>query len=77
MMLGVQLFGWGGYASEHDMLIGKKVVHILSGGMGAARKVTAQELLDLEREGFLSLTQTPKTFARIEHMLKTKKPLRN
>ncbi len=77
LMLGVQLFEWGGYASEHDKLIGKKVVHVLSGGMRAPRTVVAQELLDLELEAFISLTAEPKTFERIKHMLETKKPLRN
>lgn len=77
MMLGVQLFEWGGYASEYDKLIGKKVVHVLSGGMGAPRTLVAQQLLDLEREAFVSLTGEAKTFERIKHMLETKKPLRN
>ena len=43
----------------------------------AATKVTAQCLLDLEREAFVSLAGEEKTRARIEHMLKTGKPLRN
>ncbi len=77
LLQGVQQFGWGGYASEHDMLIGKKVVHVLSGGMSLKKSATAQELLDLEREAFVSLCGTEKTFQRIEHMLKTKRPLRN
>lgn len=78
LMLGVQLFEWGGYATAHDKLIGQKIVHVLSGGMSLApRSVDAQFLLDLEREAFVSLCGEAKTFARIEHMLKTKKPLRN
>jgi 3-hydroxyacyl-CoA dehydrogenase len=39
--------------------------------------VTEQELLDLEREAFLSLVGERKTLERIQHMLKTGKPLRN
>lgn len=39
--------------------------------------VTEQYLLDLEREAFLHLISTRKTMQRIEHMLKTGKPLRN
>jgi len=78
MMLGVQLFEWAGYASEYDKHIGKKIVHVLTGGMPVAPKtVVAQDLLDLELEAFLSLTAEPKTFERIKHMLETKKPLRN
>lgn len=78
LLLGIHEFGWGGFASEHDQLIGTKMIHVLSGGMKPiAGTVTAQELLDLEREAFLSLCGTAKTQARIQHMLETRKPLRN
>jgi 3-hydroxyacyl-CoA dehydrogenase len=78
LMLGIQEFGWGGFASEHDQLIGSKMIHVLSGGMKpSAGTVTAQELLDLEREAFLSLCGTEKTMARIKFMLDNRKPLRN
>ncbi|HSC87873.1 MAG TPA: 3-hydroxyacyl-CoA dehydrogenase NAD-binding domain-containing protein [Polyangiaceae bacterium] len=78
LMMGVELFGWGGYASPHDQLIARKVVHVLSGGRGPHdRPVTAQHLLDLEREAFVSLCGEEKSAARIEFMLKNKKPLRN
>jgi 3-hydroxyacyl-CoA dehydrogenase len=78
LMLGIHEFGWGGFASEHDQLIGSKMIHVLSGGMKpTAGTVTAQDLLDLEREAFLSLCGTEKTMARIKYMLDTRKPLRN
>ncbi len=78
LMMGVQLFEWGGYASAHDKLIGQKIVHVLSGGMRPRPgTTTAAHLLDLEREAFVSLCGEEKTFARIKHMLSTKKPLRN
>ena len=78
LVLGIHEFGWGGFASEHDQLIGTKMIHVLSGGMkSTAGYVTAQELLDLEREAFLSLCGTEKTLARIQHMLDTRQPLRN
>jgi 3-hydroxyacyl-CoA dehydrogenase len=78
LMLGIREFGWGGFASEHDQLIGSKMIHVLSGGMKpAAGTMTAQELLDLEREAFLSLCGTEKTLARIQFMLTNRKPLRN
>jgi 3-hydroxyacyl-CoA dehydrogenase len=77
-LLGAQLFEWGGYASAHDKLIGEKIAHVLSGGMGPTKKVvTAQHLLDLEREAFISLCGEQKTRDRIAHTLKTGKPLRN
>ncbi len=68
----------GGFASEHDVLIGKKIAKILCGGeMNHASYVSEQYLLDLEREGFLSLCGERKTQERIAAMLKTGKPLRN
>lgn len=78
LLLGLELFGWGGYASDHDRLIGKKIVHVLSGGMAKAGSTrTAKQILELEREAFVSLCGEEKTQQRIEHMLTTKKPLRN
>ncbi|GMU92854.1 MAG: 3-hydroxyacyl-CoA dehydrogenase [Candidatus Hydrogenedentota bacterium] len=76
----VALYGFklGGFASEHDVLIGEKISHILTGGdRQAGTKMTEQDVLDLEREAFLSLIGTEKTQQRIQHMLTTGKPLRN
>lgn len=71
-------FELGGFASEHDALIAEKVAHILTGGdRPAGSKVTEQDILDLEREAFLSLVGTEKSQARIQNMLMTGKPLRN
>ncbi|MBA3889083.1 MAG: 3-hydroxyacyl-CoA dehydrogenase/enoyl-CoA hydratase family protein [Gemmatimonadaceae bacterium] len=70
-------FQEAGQASAHDVVIGGKVAHILCGGDGPPRMVTEQDILDLEREAFLSLLGTPETQARIAHMLSTGKPLRN
>ena len=39
--------------------------------------VTEQDILDLEREAFLSLLGTAETRARIAYMLENGKPLRN
>lgn len=67
-----------GFISEHDMVIGEKLAHILSGGRGVGQPVVSeQHLLDLEREAFLSLCGMQKTQERIQYMLKTGKPLRN
>ena len=68
----------GGFASEHDALISKKLARVLCGGVGgAARDVTEQDILDLEREAFMSLCAEPKTQDRMRHMLEKNKPLRN
>jgi 3-hydroxyacyl-CoA dehydrogenase len=77
-LMGAQMFEWGGYATAHDKLIAQKIAHVLSGGMSLApTTVTAQHLLDLEREAFVSLCGEPKTLARMQAMLGTGKPLRN
>ena len=67
-----------GYASEHDAHIGGKLANVLCGGAsGASHEVTEQEVLDLEREAFVSLCGEPKSQERIQHMLMKNKPLRN
>lgn len=71
-------FHFGGYASEHDMLIANKVAYVLSGGdLSGTQLVSEQYLLDLEREAFLSLLGEKKTLERIQSILKTGRPLRN
>ncbi|MCU1263449.1 MAG: 3-hydroxyacyl-CoA dehydrogenase [Bryobacterales bacterium] len=77
MKLGVYLARQGEFISDYDAVIGEKLAHILSGGRGAERNVSEQHLLDLEREAFLSLCGRRETQQRIQHMLKTGKPLRN
>lgn len=68
----------GGHASEHDALVAKHIGHILCGGTSAAgAELSEQDILDLECEAFLSLCGEEKTQERIEHTLKTGKPLRN
>jgi 3-hydroxyacyl-CoA dehydrogenase len=78
LKLGVHL-GWrAGRLSDHDALIGRKLAWILAGGnTRTPATLTEQQLLDLEREAFLSLCGEPKTQERIAHTLKTGKPLRN
>ena len=76
--MGAWAFHQAGFASEHDKLVAEKIAHVLSGGMAfAPSTTTAQHLLDLEREAFVSLCGQEKTRARIAHTLKTGKPLRN
>ncbi len=67
-----------GYATEHDVVIGKKLAYILTGGeLSAPTWVDEQYILDLEREAFIALCHEPKSIERIWHMLQTNKPLRN
>ena len=67
----------GGYITDHEVTIGRRIAHVLCGGDGSPRMVTEQDILDLEREAFLSLLGTPETRARIVYMLENGKPLRN
>jgi 3-hydroxyacyl-CoA dehydrogenase len=68
----------GGYASEHDAFIAEKLANVLTGGDRApGARMTEQDVLDLEREAFLSLCGTEKTQQRMQHMLASGKPLRN
>jgi len=67
----------GGQASDHDVRIGRALARVLAGGDGPPREVSEQDVLDLEREAFLSLLGTKETQQRIEYTLKTGKPLRN
>jgi 3-hydroxyacyl-CoA dehydrogenase len=68
----------GGFVTDHDVTCAKKLAHVLTGGDCASGAVrTEQDILDLEREAFLSLCGTAETQARIQHMLTTGKPLRN
>jgi 3-hydroxyacyl-CoA dehydrogenase len=78
LKLGVHLAWRAGRASDHDALIGRKLAVIFGGGdLPHATTVGEQHLLDLEREAFLSLLGERKTLERIQHTLKTGKPLRN
>ena len=78
MKLALHMMKRGGYISDHDELIGKRLAHVMSGGdMNHSAYVSEQYLLDLEREAFVSLCGEQKTLERISAMLKTGKPLRN
>jgi 3-hydroxyacyl-CoA dehydrogenase len=75
---GVYLARQGNYITDYDTVVGEKLAYVLSGGPLTGRQtVSEQYLLDLEREAFLSLCGQRKTQERMQHMLKTGKPLRN
>jgi 3-hydroxyacyl-CoA dehydrogenase len=78
LKLGVHLAWRAGRISDHDVLIGRKLATIMAGGtLPHPARVSEQHLLDLEREAFMSLIGERKTQERIQHTLKTGKPLRN
>jgi 3-hydroxyacyl-CoA dehydrogenase len=67
-----------GFASEHDALIARRLATVLCGGAGgAARDMSEEDILELEREAFVSLCGEPKSLERMQHMLMHNKPLRN
>jgi len=76
--LGIHMMARGGFISEHDAKVATRLATVITGG-NLSRKtlVSEQYLLDLEREAFVSLCGERKTQERIQHMLKTGKPLRN
>ncbi|MGI9530448.1 3-hydroxyacyl-CoA dehydrogenase NAD-binding domain-containing protein [Lutimonas sp.] len=77
-LVGTDSLYHGKYASEHDKKIANKLGYIMAGGdLSEPTYVSEQYLLDLEREAILSLLTERKTLERIEHTLKTGKPLRN
>ena len=68
----------GGFVSEYDAFLAAKIAYIISGGdVRDNAEVADDVILTLERQAFIDLLKQEKTQARIEHMLKTGKPLRN
>jgi 3-hydroxyacyl-CoA dehydrogenase len=78
MKLALYMMKRGGFISDHDELIGKRLANVMSGGnLNHKAYVSEQYLIDLEREAFVSLCGERKTQERIAAMLKTGKPLGN
>ena len=68
----------GGFISEHDAFIAKKIIDIITGGdVDAGTLVTEEWLLKLERQAFVELIGHPKTMERIMGILQNGKPVRN
>jgi 3-hydroxyacyl-CoA dehydrogenase len=69
---------YGNFISDYDLYVSRKVAYVLSGGDCAEGTfVSEQEILDLEKEAFVSLCGEKKTQERIMFMLTNGKPLRN
>ncbi len=67
-----------GKALPHDVTVAKSLASVLCGGTHDFTATTTEaEVLELEQREFMKLIKTPETMARIEHTLKTGKPLRN
>ena len=78
LKLGIYLMQKAGHITEHEANIARKLAYVMCGG-SVTRPSTAPEqyFLDLEREAFKSLCGERKTLARMEHLLKKGKVLRN
>jgi 3-hydroxyacyl-CoA dehydrogenase len=78
LQLGIYLMQKAGHITEYEGHLARKLAHVICGGE-ATRPSTAPEqyFLDLEREAFKSLCGEQKTLARMEHLLKKGKVLRN
>jgi len=67
-----------GKITDYDVEISQQLANVLSGGQcDITEPLTEDDLLNLELKAFLHLVQQPGTLARLEHLLKTGKPLRN
>jgi 3-hydroxyacyl-CoA dehydrogenase len=68
----------GNYATEHDVLVARKLAYVMCGGdLSEPAQVSEQYLLDLERQAFLSLCGEKKTLERLQSVIKSGKPVRN
>jgi 3-hydroxyacyl-CoA dehydrogenase len=68
----------GQFITEYDAFLARRIAHVISGGdVRDNALVTDDVILTLERQAFIDFLKEEKTMARIEHMLKTGKPLRN
>lgn len=66
------------FVSEYDAFLAKRIAYVISGGdVRTNSEVDEEVILKLEREAFVDFWKQEKTVARVEHMLKTGKPLRN
>ena len=68
----------GNYATDHDVLVARKLAYVMCGGdLSEPAQVSEQYLLDLERQAFLSLCGEKKTLERLQSVIKSGKPVRN
>jgi 3-hydroxyacyl-CoA dehydrogenase len=67
-----------GFVTDHDAFLARRIATVIAGGDVRTNSAVDEEvILSLERAAFVDFLKEEKTLARIEHMLKTGKPLRN
>jgi 3-hydroxyacyl-CoA dehydrogenase len=68
----------GRFITEYDAFLARRIAYVISGGDVRDNALVSDDvILTLERKAFIDFLKEEKTMARIEHMLKTGKPLRN
>jgi len=76
--MGVKAYHVLGKATDYDLEVLGQLARVLSGGdTDITQPLTEEAVLALECEAFVELVKQPGTLARLDHMLKTGKPLRN
>jgi 3-hydroxyacyl-CoA dehydrogenase len=66
------------YVTDYDKVVSGRVANVLAGGeLSEPQEVPVEYLLKLERDAILDCFKDERTHDRMEHMLKTGKPLRN
>ncbi len=79
-MINAELFNMQSakFVSEYDVFLAKRIAYVISGGdVRTGSEVDEETILKLERDAFIDFWKQEKTVARVDHMLKTGKPLRN
>jgi 3-hydroxyacyl-CoA dehydrogenase len=78
LRMGVHMMRQADYITDYEVKLAAKIAEVLCGGnVTPGTPVSEQYILDLEREGFKSLSGEKKTQERIQYTLKTGKTLRN
>ena len=67
-----------GQVTAYDVHVVDSLATVLSGGnCDMMESLSEDDMLDLERKVFTEIVKQEGTMARLDHMLKTGKPLRN
>jgi 3-hydroxyacyl-CoA dehydrogenase len=78
IQMGLYNFNLGGLVTDYEVHLAGKLANVLTGGdIQPWSAVDEQQILDLEREAFMSLVGEPKSQERMQHLLMKGKPLRN
>jgi len=78
MDMGVKAFHLVGKATDYDLTVSGQLAYVLSGGdCDFTAPLSEDDILKLELDAFVDLVKNEGTLARLDHMLKTGKPLRN